>query len=88
MPGVTLESLIGAAGFPHIDLLKVDVEGAEVELFRTADRWIDRVNVICIEFHGDSRETTGFDRLMAEHGFRIVYTDYHTTLALRGVPAH
>lgn len=30
-------------GFPKIDFLKFDIEGAKVELFSTAEQWIDRV---------------------------------------------
>jgi FkbM family methyltransferase len=40
-------------GLPRIDLLKVDIEGAETVLFGAgADRWLPRVGAIAIELHG------------------------------------
>lgn len=34
-----------------IDLLKVDIEGSEKELFAAADSWIGQVDAICLELH-------------------------------------
>jgi FkbM family methyltransferase len=43
----------------HCDLLKLDIEGAETDVFSQGDLdWIGRVSVILIETHGDlARET-------------------------------
>lgn len=51
VPGFTLDRIMEELGIEHIDLLKVDIEGAEREVFRDASRWIDRVGVIVIELH-------------------------------------
>jgi hypothetical protein len=54
-----------------IDLLKIDVEGAECEIFETSQNWIERVRTICIELHDRlrpgcreayERATTGFPK--------------------------
>jgi len=57
--GWDVASLIGMAGAPRVDLLKVDIERSELDLFgRNADTWLPRVDNICIELHGsDCRET-------------------------------
>jgi hypothetical protein len=34
-----------------IDLLKVDVEGSEREIFANAEPWIESVGAICMELH-------------------------------------
>jgi Methyltransferase FkbM domain len=34
-----------------VDLLKIDIEGAEVEVFADPILWIDRVGIIAIELH-------------------------------------
>jgi FkbM family methyltransferase len=47
---VTVRSLMRETGIPYIDLLKVDIEGAEKEVFESCD-WIERVRVIAIELH-------------------------------------
>jgi FkbM family methyltransferase len=47
---VTLETLMREINIPSIDLLKVDIEGAEVEVFESCP-WISNVQVIAIELH-------------------------------------
>ena len=48
---VTLDKLISEYHFSHIDILKVDIEGAEKEVFSDTSLWIDRVESIIIELH-------------------------------------
>src|SRR5205823_14838970 len=36
VPGVRLESVMEMAGVERVDILKVDIEGAEIEVFETA----------------------------------------------------
>lgn len=47
----TLQSLMDEVGVDHIDLLKIDIEGAEFELLATAP--LDRVAEIVAEVHYD-----------------------------------
>lgn len=49
--GMTIDLLMETEGIEYIDLLKVDIEGAELEVFRDASAWIDRVGVIVVECH-------------------------------------
>jgi FkbM family methyltransferase len=49
--GITLDKLMSDFGISHIDLLKVDIEGAERQVFAQADRWIAGVDNIAIELH-------------------------------------
>lgn len=54
--GLTLESFCSHAGLSRIDLLKVDIEGAEVPLFETiADDRLSQIRQISIEFHDFNR---------------------------------
>jgi len=48
---VTVGDLMQTYGFERINLLKVDIEGAEKEVFESAAPWIDRVDAIAIELH-------------------------------------
>ena len=42
------------AGTESVDLLKIDIEGSELEVFNVASRsWLPKVKNICIELHGD-----------------------------------
>ena len=48
----SLRTLMRANGIETIDLLKVDVEGAELELFETAaETWLEAVRSIVVETH-------------------------------------
>jgi hypothetical protein len=45
-------TLLDQAGFHHVDILKIDIEGAELEVFSNgAEEWLSRVNLIIIETH-------------------------------------
>jgi FkbM family methyltransferase len=81
--GLPIDRLFEAAGFERVDLLKSDIEGAEVELFKGDLGWLDRVGAIAIEFHGDSRESTRFDEVVGARGFRVLDAGGHTVLAVR-----
>ena len=49
--GVTLGGLMADLGIQQIDLLKVDIEGSEKEVFQNSAEWIGHVGVIAIEIH-------------------------------------
>ncbi len=47
----TVDQLIAHHGCEQIDLVKMDVEGAEAEILRHGARWLDRIRVLMIELH-------------------------------------
>ncbi len=51
IPGHTVAQLIERMGCERLDLLKMDVEGAEAEIFQNGSAWLDRVNVMMVELH-------------------------------------
>ncbi len=67
----TIDTLLKMAAFPRIDLLKIDIEGAESSIFRGSTSWLAKVNAISIEFHGESRVDSGFDAVVKAAGFVI-----------------
>jgi hypothetical protein len=79
-----MQSIYQRSGFQEVDLLKVDIEGAEVQLLQGDLSWLDHVRVVAIEFHGDSRKESGFDEIMK--GRRIIDDSSHTTLAIKNLP--
>ena len=83
--GLTVAEIIEYSGFRIVDLLKVDIEGAEIRLFRGDLRWLARVRNIAIEFHEDARRISRFDVITEGHGFRPCREDKHTVLISKGV---
>lgn len=48
---VTIPDLLEHAGADRVDILKVDIEGAEAELFSENTAWLERVGVLVLELH-------------------------------------
>jgi FkbM family methyltransferase len=52
MRGYTVDELLDSAGAERVDILKIDIEGAEREVFSgQVDRWLGRVGVLVLETH-------------------------------------
>lgn len=54
--GITIESLMRDFGMKTVDILKIDIEGSEKEVFEHAEAWIDDVDCFLIEFHDRFKE--------------------------------
>lgn len=48
----TLEAVLVSENIQRIDILKVDIEGAETELIKTHTNWLPAVRALAIEIHG------------------------------------
>ena len=48
---LTVPDLLDEYRLDRIDLLKIDIEGSEIEVFTDASAWIDRVGAVCLELH-------------------------------------
>lgn len=66
---VTIEGLMDQFGASGVDLLKLDVEGAEREIFAGDTEWMARVRVLVVELHGDDATKTVLGA-MARYPFR------------------
>ncbi len=59
-----LLSLMDKAGFDEVDLLKIDIEGAERVVFTgVCGKWLDRVRNIAIELHDNECKSAFFSAL-------------------------
>lgn len=59
-----ISSLLALTNSAQVDLLKIDIERSEIELFRDNSReWLPRVRNICIELHGEDCEDAFFGAL-------------------------
>ena len=48
---ITIERILKDYNISHIDILKLDIEGSEKEIFESCDLWIDKVDCIIVELH-------------------------------------
>jgi FkbM family methyltransferase len=69
IPGVSLPAILQRFGWERIDLFKCDIEGAEREVFRDPEAWMDRTDTILVETHGDDARNIVVDAA-TRHGFR------------------
>lgn len=63
---VDVAGLLALSGRDRVDLLKLDVEGAEGPILRHSGEWIDRVDVMVAELHGDECRRAFSDAVRAE----------------------
>jgi FkbM family methyltransferase len=82
MRGIPISKIIAMCEQARVDLLKVDIEGAETQLFKGDLNWLRQVKCIAIEFHNDSRESSRFDEIMLEYGFEV-FEGKHTVIAVQ-----
>lgn len=69
--GRNIADLLADHGLDRIDILKLDIEGAElVVLGQHADRWAAWVGVILLETHGSDADAAA-RRFAESHGFRV-----------------
>lgn len=66
----TIEDLIACSGSQTVDLLKLDIEGAEDQLFSQSDlSWLDKTRVVLIELHSAQTRRLVMS-VMASHNFK------------------
>jgi hypothetical protein len=68
----TVSKLMTSVGADTVDILKVDIEGAEKDLFEARfEPWLDKVGVIAIELHDWLRDgcSTAFYRATSQLKF-------------------
>jgi FkbM family methyltransferase len=71
---LTLDRLMDDYGLDHIDLLKLDIEGAEREVFDTPGAWIDRVDAILVELHDRLKPGCSRNFYVATRGFELEWS--------------
>ncbi len=79
MKTVTVSKLLKDSGFEEIDLLKIDIEGAEKEVFSApdVDEWLPKVKVLTIELHDRMKKGCSYE-------FFKAVSKYHWHFAFRG----
>ncbi len=79
MKTVTVSKILAESGFDEIGLLKVDIEGAEKEVFGAADvdEWLSKVKILTVELHDRFKSGCSYE-------FFKAVSKYHWHFELRG----
>ena len=68
---IGIPSLVNRFAIPRIDILKIDIEGAEESVFATApEEWLSCVELIIMEIHSERLEGL-ICGILKQHGFSI-----------------
>lgn len=74
IPIITVRDFLRLAGVERFDLVKIDIEGAETEVFGRATDWLDHVDNLVIEIHGQQARDVVMQALA---GYTYVHTVSH-----------
>ena len=82
--GVTVDKLMEDNGVARIDVLKIDIEGAEREVFADSSSWIGKVDALIVELH--ERKKSGCNRSFynGSNGFDVEWKQGENIYLSRG----
>ncbi|MEZ0540680.1 FkbM family methyltransferase [Fibrella arboris] len=81
LPAVCLPTLMQQRNWPIIDLLKIDIEGSEKELFSTNyDIWLPRVRMLLVEVHDQMQMGSSAAVFRATSQFNFSFDMKHENL--------
>ncbi len=83
VPAITVEKLIEDYALDYIDLLKLDIEGSERELFKEPSAWIKKVGAMAIELHDRMRPGCSENFIAASKEFKTVCQKGETLFVAR-----
>lgn len=79
VPALSVASVMRHASWTHVDVLKLDIEGAERDVFATSHLWIDWVRCCMVELHDHLTPgcAEAFDRATATLAERMTRGEIH-----------
>jgi FkbM family methyltransferase len=83
---LSMPSLMERAGLQTIDFLKVDIEGAERELFAGDLGWLSSVQVVSIEVHNNEPLIGQLIELLNRDGFQAARDTHHWSAVIGARP--
>jgi FkbM family methyltransferase len=72
VPVISVGTIIKTFKVARFALIKIDIEGAEQELFDGPTGWLASTDAIIIEFHPTIVDYPRLTRLVSSHGFRYI----------------
>ncbi len=78
--GIGVLDLLKEYDFKKIDLLKIDIEGAELEVLSNSHTWIDNVNTIALEVHKRAGCWESFLSFIEKNRLSLVWSGEYAVL--------
>jgi FkbM family methyltransferase len=72
--GMTVDMILDRYNVQKVSILKLDIEGAELEVFGNSSSWIDRVDSLIIELHEHMKPGCNRSFYSATSGFDIEWS--------------
>ena len=85
-PKLSMPELLLKHRVERLDLLKIDIEGSEFDLFRTSDQWLHRVDRLVMEVHPAFGSAVDLQGIAVAHGMSAELRDGHHRV-VHDVPA-
>jgi FkbM family methyltransferase len=73
--GITLDTIMEEQRIMHVDIFKIDIEGAEREVFSNSFSWIDKVDGLIIELHERMKSGSNRSFYNGSNGFDEEWCD-------------
>lgn len=82
---VSVNSLVKIFSIEKIDYVKMDIEGAELEVIQNNNEWLRLVKQIKIEYHRGEKDAEKINEILISNGFTSFKADDHpsTIIAFR-----
>jgi FkbM family methyltransferase len=71
VPCLTINDILEENGLERVDILKIDIEGAEKHIFNSIEKWNEFVGWILFELHLESMSISDLRLTLAPYGRRI-----------------
>jgi FkbM family methyltransferase len=72
---ITVDELRKLYQLDHVNFLKMDIEGAEFNIFRDSVSWLEGVDNLVMEVHNNVGDPTEIIRRLEQEGFRVKWRD-------------
>jgi len=80
---LTVDAVMSSMGLNSVDLLKIDIEGAEKEVFENSVKWIGKVEMIMAELHDNIKPGCRNAFMEATKAFAYESSKGETVMRLR-----
>ena len=73
---VSIDHILNSSNWETIDLLKIDIEGGEKELFKSDENlnWLNQIKVIAIEIHDEFDCRDDIEGILKDNNFELVHS--------------